>query len=65
MIGIRPGNNQVDSLQNVVENSRVGLLFVPGMNETLWVKGRGEIITDDEMPASMRIGRRSPLSGLR
>ena len=62
----RPGNNQVDSLQNVVENPRVGLLFfVPGMNETLRVKGRGEITTDDEMLASMRIGRRSPLSGLR
>ena len=32
----RPGNNQIGSLQNVVEQPRVGLLFfVPGMNETL------------------------------
>ena len=32
----RPANNQIDSLQNVVEQPRVGLLFfVPGMNEPL------------------------------
>ena len=40
----RPGNNQVDSLQNIVRNPGVGLLFfVPGMNETLRVKGKAEI----------------------
>ena len=37
----RPGNNQIDSLRNVVENPGVGLLFfVPGMNETLRVNGQ-------------------------
>ena len=37
----RPGNNQVDSLQNIVENPGVRLLFfVPGMHETLRVRGR-------------------------
>ena len=46
----RPGNNQVDSLQNIVENPGVGLLFfVPGMNETLRVKGKAEIVTDAEL----------------
>ena len=45
----RPGNNQVDSLRNIVENPGVGLLFfVPGMNETLRVKGNAEIVTEDE-----------------
>ncbi|MCY4088177.1 MAG: pyridoxamine 5'-phosphate oxidase family protein [Actinomycetia bacterium] len=43
----RPGNNQVDSLQNIVENPGVGLLFlVPGMHETLRVKGKARIATD-------------------
>jgi len=62
----RPGNNQVDSLQNIVENPGVGLLFfVPGMNETLRVKGRAEVITDRGALEPMKVGRRAPLSGLK
>ena len=62
----RPGNNQVDSLQNIVQYSGVGLLFfVPGMNETLRVKGKAEIVTDAEVLESMTWKSRAPLSGLR
>ena len=62
----RPGNNQVDSLQNIVENPGVGLLFfVPGMNETLRVKGKAEIVTDAELLEPMKVNRRVPASGLR
>ena len=62
----RPGNNQVDSLQSVVENPRVGLLFfVPGMNETLRVKGRAEIVTGQGLLEPLAVGGRAPLSGLR
>lgn len=62
----RPGNNQVDSLQNVVENPGVGLLFfVPGMNETLRVKGKAEITTDAELLEPLAVSGRPPLSGLK
>ena len=62
----RPGNNQVDSLQNIVQNPRVGLLFfVPGMNETLRVKGKAEIVRDEEVLEPMKMQRRAPISGLR
>ena len=62
----RPGNIQVDSLRNIVENPGVGLLFfVPGMNETLRVKGKAKIVTDTEILESMKERRRAPLSGLR
>ena len=62
----RPGNNQVDSLQNIVQNPGVGLLFfVPGMNETLRVKGKAEIVRDEEMLEPLKMQRRAPLSGLR
>ena len=62
----RSGNNQVDSLQNIVENPGVGLLFfVPGMNETLRVKGKAEIVTDEEEMESMTVKGRPPVSGLR
>ncbi len=62
----RPGNNQVDSFQNIVGNPGVGLLFfVPGMNETLRVKGKAEIVTDDDELESMTVKGRPPVSGLR
>ncbi len=62
----RPGNNQVDSLQNVLTNPQVGLLFlVPGMNETLRVSGTVEIVTDEELLAPLSIKGKAPLSGLR
>ncbi len=62
----RPGNNQVDSLQNIVANPGVGLLFfVPGMNETLRVKGRAEITTDPELLEPLTVAGRAPLSGLK
>ena len=61
----RPGNNQVDSLQNIVQNPGVGLLFfVPGMNETLRVKGKAEITTDPELLQLATVSGRPPLSGL-
>ena len=66
LIPDRPGNNQVDSLQNVIANQQVGLLFlVPGMNETLRVSGRAEIVTDEELAASLAVNGRPPLSVLR
>ena len=58
LIPDRPGNNQIDSLRNLAEQPHVGLLFfVPGMNETLRVKGTAEIVTDADRSGAAR-GRR-------
>lgn len=66
LIPDRPGNNQVDSLQNVIAHPEVGLLFlVPGMNETLRVSGTAEIVTDEALLAPLTVGRKAPPSGLR
>ncbi|MCY3586398.1 MAG: pyridoxamine 5'-phosphate oxidase family protein [Acidimicrobiales bacterium] len=66
LIPDRPGNRQVDTLQNVLFNPAVGLLFlVPGMNETLRVAGAATIVTDADELAPMSIKNRPPLSGLR
>ena len=66
LIPDRPGNNQVDSLQNILVNPQVGLLFlVPGMNETLRVSGRAEIVTDKALLEPLSVKGRGPLSGLR
>ena len=62
----RPGNNQIDSLRNLVEQPRVGLLFfVPGMNETLRVKGTAEIVTAPTLLASLSVGGKVPAAALR
>lgn len=46
----RPGNNRVDTLSNIIDNPKVGLLFfVPGVNETLRINGRAEIRTDPQL----------------
>ncbi len=66
LIPDRPGNNQVDTLQNILKHPVVGLLFfVPGMNETLRVCGSAEIVTDDELLESQSVGGRAPISGLK
>jgi uncharacterized protein len=39
-----PGNNRLDSMTNIIETGRIGLLFlVPGVDETLRVNGRARL----------------------
>jgi uncharacterized protein len=46
----RPGNNRLDTLENIVVNPAVGLLFlIPGMNETLRANGDARITVDEEL----------------
>jgi PPOX class probable FMN-dependent enzyme len=41
LIADAPGNNRLDTLENIVATGRVGLLFLlPGVDETLRVNGR-------------------------
>jgi uncharacterized protein len=45
-----PGNNRLDSLENIIDNPGIGLLFmVPGVNETLRLNGRAEIVIADDI----------------
>ena len=44
LIPDRRGNNRIDSLKNLVEDPRLGLIFlVPGANETYRVNGRARV----------------------
>lgn len=46
------GNRLADSLRNICETGRIGLLFmIPGMNETLRVNGRACLTEDPEILA--------------
>jgi PPOX class probable FMN-dependent enzyme len=61
----RPGNKRADGLLNIVENPRVGLLFlVPGYGETLRVGGSARIVQDEDVLATMAIGGRQPTLAL-
>jgi uncharacterized protein len=46
----RPGNARLDSIENILENPHIGLLFViPGTRETLRINGKATIIQDDDV----------------
>lgn len=61
----RLGNNRIDTLLNIVENPHVGLIFfVPGINETLRVNGRAEVVVDPALLAPMAVNGKLPLTGM-
>jgi PPOX class probable FMN-dependent enzyme len=50
-----PGNNRLDTLENIIATGRLGTLFmVPGFDETLRVNGRAVLSTDLAMCADAR-----------
>ena len=51
----RSGNNRIDSFRNIVEGSGFVQLifFVPGIDETLRVGGKGKLSADPDLVASM------------
>ena len=45
-----PGNNRLDTLENVIHTGRVGMLFlIPGVDETLRVNGHAKLTTETEL----------------
>ena len=61
-----PGNNRLDTLENIVATGRVGTLFmVPGFDETLRVNGRAVLSTDPADLALCADARRTPALAIR
>ncbi|KUP93032.1 pyridoxamine 5'-phosphate oxidase family protein [Tritonibacter horizontis] len=59
----RPGNNRLDTWENVVDNPAVGLIFViPGMNETLRINGEARLTTDADLCARLHVNARPALA---
>ena len=57
----RPGNHRADSLENILQNPKVGLIFmIPGKTETLRVSGTATIVKDQALLDSMAVQGRSP-----
>ena len=56
-----PGNNRLDSLQNLIGRAGVGMLFmIPGVDETLRINGRATLRTDEALLALCTNERRRP-----
>src|SRR5512138_2076154 len=61
LIPDRRGNNRLDTLRNIVEDGRVGLLFlVPGVGVTLRINGTAELSTDPELRESFAVDGKLP-----
>jgi uncharacterized protein len=62
----RPGNNRADTMQNIIANPKVGILFIiPGVDDTLRVNGKAEIIDDPAELAPAAVNGRPPKIGIR
>jgi uncharacterized protein len=63
----RAGNNRIDSFRNIVEGSGFVQLifFVPGIDETLRVGGRGKLSAEPELLATMEEFGKLPRAALR
>lgn len=56
-----PGNNRLDTLENIVSSGGIGLLFlIPGFDETLRVNGRAVLSQDPADIAACTTERRAP-----
>ena len=61
----RIGNNRFDSMENIFETGRIGMLFlVPGMAEVLRINGRARITDDAALLADSAVQGRAPRIGV-
>ena len=61
MMPDRRGNNRIDSLRNIVRDSRIGLLFlIPGSGTTLRINGRGQLSADPSLLESFKMDGKLP-----
>jgi uncharacterized protein len=64
LIPDRAGNNRIDTLENLLADPRVGLLFfLPGVEETLRINGRAQIVVGDALE-EMALNGKTPKTGL-
>ncbi len=56
-----PGNNRLDTLENIIGSGRIGLLFlIPGVDETLRVNGKVRLSAEPEILRGFSNEKRTP-----
>ena len=57
----RPGNHRLDTFENLLTHSEVGLFFmIPGSGDTLRVSGKGRIVRDGSLQARLAVNGKGP-----
>jgi uncharacterized protein len=65
LIPDRKGNRRVDTMRNIIENPKVGLvLFLPGVEEVVRINGRATVTDDPALLAPSAIGDSVPPLGI-
>ncbi|WP_119301601.1 pyridoxamine 5'-phosphate oxidase family protein [Dongia deserti] len=57
----RPGNNRLDTMENILINPNVGLIFmIPGFEDTLRINGKATITADPAILERATVDRKQP-----
>jgi hypothetical protein len=62
----RPGNNRLDTMENILANPNVGLIFmIPGFEDTLRINGKATITADPAILERATVDRKRPKVAIR
>ena len=57
----RPGNNRLDTFENLLVHPEIGLIFmIPGHGDTLRISGTGKIVRDGSLQARSAVDSKQP-----
>jgi PPOX class probable FMN-dependent enzyme len=57
----RPGNNRLDTFENLMVNPEVALFFIiPGNGDTLRVSGKGRVVRDSALQTKLAVDGKAP-----
>ncbi|WP_026782998.1 MSMEG_1061 family FMN-dependent PPOX-type flavoprotein [Pleomorphomonas koreensis] len=60
-----PGNNRIESLRNLTEDDRLGMLFLfPGLDVFMRINGHGRVTEDPALCASLAEGTKQPKTAI-
>ncbi|NUB29035.1 MSMEG_1061 family FMN-dependent PPOX-type flavoprotein [Azospirillum brasilense] len=60
-----PGNNRIESMRNLLEDDRLGMLFLfPGLDVFMRINGHGRVSDDADLRASLTEGTKIPKTAI-
>ncbi|WP_442956418.1 pyridoxamine 5'-phosphate oxidase family protein [Paenibacillus sp. YIM B09110] len=61
----RPGNKRMDSIQNILQNPHIGIIFmIPGMEETFRINGKACVTRDPALLSETAVKGKLPIMGI-
>ncbi|CAH2602310.1 Pyridoxamine 5'-phosphate oxidase [Rhodovastum atsumiense] len=60
-----PGNNRIESMRNLLEDDRLGMLFLfPGLDVFMRINGRGRVTADADLRTALAEGPKLPRTAI-